>query len=115
MQNERQLTSSRRAIEVDAARETSQRTFDPTLLFRQYPIASLAAAGALGFALAKLFITGGKSTRIASPRRRLVSAYAAEPTRAWPVGDQPKAHGDKLANAAREAATRTRAPTYPEG
>ncbi|MDP2358295.1 MAG: hypothetical protein Q8M31_19855 [Beijerinckiaceae bacterium] len=115
MQNEHELTPSSRTIEVYAARNTSQREVDPTLFFRQHPIASLTAAAALGFVLARLFVSGDRSSRIVSPRRRLLAADAVGSTRAWPTGDRPKAHGDKLANAAREAATRTRAPTYPEG
>ena len=117
MRNEQELTPGRRTSGVHVFSATSQPTLGLTLFVRRYPITSLCAAGTLGFAFAWLQSTGARSLPFASLRaaRRRLTAADGESTRAWRTGDSPKAHGDKFASAARAAATRTRAPTYPEG
>lgn len=104
-------------------------------LAQRHPFALACAAGALGLAAGWLIAGRTRSRGPAVDWRRLNARRDSASTTARRIahfsngqgadrqaaeglarkGSAIKPHGDKLANAARAAATRTRAPTYPEG
>lgn len=112
MPNAQYVTLNSPTREDDSAKHTLQRNLR---LISRHPIALICAAGALGYVLSRVLVTGGAAAQLASPRRRQALAGGPRSASLWPAGGLPKAHGDKLASAARVAATRTYAPTYPEG
>lgn len=113
MPNAQFLTLNSPNREDDSALDTLERNL--RRVSRQYPIALICAAGALGYVLSRVLVTGGASAQLASPRRRRALAGGPRLASLWPTGDLSRDHGDKLASAGRVAATRTYAPTYPEG
>jgi hypothetical protein len=104
-------------------------------LAQRHPFALAGAAGAFGLAAGWLIAGRARARSLAVDWRRLNARRDSASTTARRIahfsngqgadrqaaeglarkGSPRKPHGDKLANAARAAATRTRAPTYPEG
>lgn len=85
------------------------------LFLHRHPMVTVCTAGALGYVLARLYDSGRRSLKLADRDDRRERFNGASLTTTWPIAKSPRPHGDKLASAARVAATRTFAPTYPEG
>jgi len=109
--------SSRGEVAARATRSASSLA----TIAQRHPLALACAAGALGFAAG--WLAGRAPALSRSPAiawRRLNGRRDGASTTARRIAHinkslASKPHGEKLANAARAAATRTRAPTYPEG